>query len=210
MPPQSFLIVLQSGGEISPARSNLSSSDPLRSAARSDQAISIQSGDAQRLHRKKFAWRAASRRAAVLTRLLRGDRESGSSAASLWVVSNTTADPALRGFPSRRWFLLCALTCTDARGPVFTPTQLLPAGGVGFHHLPTRDITDRRLACVHQCPLSGVTTVFASMQYSVYVYCILSRAGRACSDCKKVAWTCLQRHTHALTDSALCNTVREK
>lgn len=53
MPPQSFLIVLQPGGEISPTRSNLSSSDPLRSAARSDQALSIQSGDAQQLHRKK-------------------------------------------------------------------------------------------------------------------------------------------------------------
>lgn len=97
----------------------------LRSAARSDQAISIQSGDAQQLHRgkKKLAFRAASRAAAVNSTAL-CDRENQSSAASLWVVSNTTADPALRVFTSRRWFLLCALTCTDARGPVFTPTQL--------------------------------------------------------------------------------------
>lgn len=55
MPPQSFLIVVQSGGETSPTRSNLSFLDPLRSAARSDQAISIQSGDAQQLHRKKVS-----------------------------------------------------------------------------------------------------------------------------------------------------------
>lgn len=63
------------------------------------------------------------------------------------------------GFTSRRWFLLCALTCTDARGPVFTLTQLLPAGGVVFHHLHTRDITHRALAGVHRCPLSSSTAV---------------------------------------------------
>lgn len=72
MPPQNFLIVLQSGGEISPTLSNLSFSDPLRSVAHSDQAISIQSVDTQQLHRKKLAWRAASQTIEVLTRLLCG------------------------------------------------------------------------------------------------------------------------------------------
>lgn len=37
---------------------------------------------------------------------------------------------------------VCAVTCTDASGPVFTPSQLQPAGGVKFHQTLTRDITD--------------------------------------------------------------------
>lgn len=84
MPPQSFLIVLQPGGEISPTRSNVSSSDPLRSAARSDQALSIQSGDAQQLHRKKKKKKKKGLLGEELVRLLKceldccaGHREGG-------------------------------------------------------------------------------------------------------------------------------------
>lgn len=75
LPPQNFLIVLQSRGEISPTLPNLCLSAPLRSAAHGDQAISIQSGDARQLHRKiseMQAWGAVSRAAAVFCLLISG------------------------------------------------------------------------------------------------------------------------------------------
>lgn len=171
-PLHSFLIALRSGGEILPeSRSNRSfcripSLFFLRSAARSEQArfyprwrranafiLSYKGREREREKKKKKEKRKLAR-SGVAKLDCEGNTEIESSGfLSPTLVSNHNEQiQLLRGCTSGRCSaplcsaLLCALTCTDARGPVFTPAQLLPAGGVGFHQLQTRDITGRRLA----------------------------------------------------------------
>lgn len=121
---------------------------PLRSAARRDSAISIQSRDAQQLHSRDLNWRAANRAATVLTRLFRVIQRIR---ARLGLQHNSRSKSA-------RLYLQAVVSamCLDlhwCKGTCIHP-YTTAAGGVGFHQLPTRDITDIVLACVHQWPLS--------------------------------------------------------
>lgn len=81
-------------------------------------AISVPDGDAPTMLVKKSSLAKSMVHCCSvhLTVVWNSDPELG-------FLSNTAADAALRVFTSGRWFLLCALTCTDAGGPSATPTS---------------------------------------------------------------------------------------
>ena len=156
----------KSGGEISPTFffffSQSKASDTVRSAARSNQAVSIQSGDAQQMHRRRKKKKRREKGGLESDKSVCGGVEKtlkhAEDNASSWSPTQT-ADPLLCVSTSRRWFQLCALTCTDASGPVFTPSKLQPAGGVGFQQLLTRDITESFGLCPPVPAVCFLTTV---------------------------------------------------
>lgn len=152
-PLHNFLIALRSGGEILPeSRSNRSVLGSLLFALCGAQRTGCFYPRWRRANTFILSYKDEGERKKKLAKSgvakldCEGNTETESSGfLSPTVVSNTTSRSSSARLYLRALLcsaLLCALTCTDARGPVFTPAQLLPAGGVGFHQLQTRDITD--------------------------------------------------------------------
>lgn len=136
-PPQNAVMVLRSAADFS----RLSKPELLRSfalcGAQRKPAISVPDGDAPAVLIKKKKKKNHLEGLVDCCSVNLTVARVGPGEPELGFLSNTAADAALRGFTSRRWFLLCALTCTDSGGPVLTPAQLLPAAGVGFQHEPS-------------------------------------------------------------------------